>query len=93
MECNKETFGLFTKYKCGMVMMNGKEEQVYDTPHGDFLFFYPSRNLMTRNKVIGRDTELNMPIIQTSTNEYEWLNVNSNDALEKILNWLVSSNT
>ena len=72
MECNKETFEIFAKNRCGMVMMDGKEKQVYDTPKGDVLFFYPSRNKMTLNKVVGRNKEMNMPIVQTEINEKEW---------------------
>jgi hypothetical protein len=85
MECNEETFKLFADNKCGMISMDGKEKQVYDTPSGDFLFFYPSRNKMTLNKVIGRNEEMNMPIVRTKINENEWLNVDSNGALAKIL--------
>ena len=88
MECNTETFKLFTDNKCGMVSMDGKEKHVYDTPSGDLLFFYPSRNKMTLNKVIGRDKEMNMPIVRTEINEKEWLDVDSNGALAKILNCL-----
>ena len=68
--------------------MDGKEKQVYDTPSGDFLFFYPSINKMTLNKVVGRNKEMNMPIVRTEINEKEWLDVDSNDALAKILNCL-----
>ena len=85
MECNEETFKLFADNKCGMISMDGKEKQVYDTPSGDFLFFYPSRNKMTLNKVIDRNEEMNMPIVRTEINEKEWLNVDSNGALAKIL--------
>lgn len=85
MECNEETFKLFADNKCRMISMDGQEKQVYDTPSGDFLFFYPSRNKMTLNKVIGRNEEMNMPIVRTEINEKEWLNVDSNGALAKIL--------
>lgn len=43
---------------------------------------------MTLNKVIGRNEEMNMPIVRTEINEKEWLNVDSNGALAKILNCL-----
>jgi hypothetical protein len=88
MECNEETFKLFADNKCGLIMMDGKEKQVYDTPSGDFLFFYPSRNKITLNKVVGRNEELNMPIVRTDINEKEWLDVDSNGALAKNLNCL-----
>lgn len=39
MECNTETFKIFADNKCGLIIMDGKEKQVYDTPSGDFLFF------------------------------------------------------
>ena len=88
MECNEETFKLFAYNKCGLIMMDGKEKLVYDTPSGDFLLFYPSRNKLTLNKVVGRNEELNMPIVRTEINEKEWLDVDSNGALAKILNCL-----
>jgi hypothetical protein len=72
MEINKKTFEIFSYFKCGMVSMDGKEKHVYNTIKGDVLFFYPSRNKLTLNKVIGRDTEMNMPIVNTETNEKEW---------------------
>jgi hypothetical protein len=88
MECNTETFGLFAKYKCGLIAMDGKEKIIYDTPKGDFLFFYPSRSKMTINKVVGRDTEMNMPNIRTEINEKEWFDINGNDDFENILKTL-----
>lgn len=88
MECNAETFKIFADNKCGLISMDGKEKLVYDTPSGDFLFFYPSRNKMTLNKVVGRNEEKNMPIVRTEINEKEWLVVDSNEALAKILNCL-----
>ena len=87
MECNKETFEIFAKNRCGMVMMDGKEKQVYDTPKGDVLFFYPSRNKMTLNKVVGRNKEMNMPIVQTEINEKEW-EIKDNSELSAVLSCL-----
>ena len=85
MKCDTETFEIFAKNKCAMIMMEGKERQVYETAKGDMLFFYPSRNKMTLNKVIGRDNERNMPIVRTEINEKEW-EVKDNDELNNILN-------
>ncbi len=88
MECNAKTFGLFSKYKFGMIFMDGKEKMAYDTPKGDFIFFYPSRGKMTLNKVVGRDESLNMPIVRTELNEKEWFDIKNNDSLETILKTL-----
>lgn len=85
MEATSQTLDLFVKAKCGLINMDGNEKIIYDTPKGDFLFFYPSRNKMTLNKVIGRDTENNMPIVRTEINDKEWI-VKNNKELEKILN-------
>ena len=88
MECNTETFEIFSKHKCAMIMMEGKEKQVYETPKGDMLFFYPSRNKMTLNKVVGRDEEMNMPIVRDEINEKLW-EVKNNSELNNILNSLM----
>ncbi len=85
MECNEETFKLFSDNKCGLISMDGKEKMVYDTPSGDFIFFYPSRSKMTLNKVVGRDEKNNMPIVRTEINEKEWLEIKDNNELSKII--------
>jgi len=83
MECNEKTWDLFSKNKCGLISLS-KEKVVHDTLSGDFLFFYPLSNKLTLNKNIGRDSELNMPIVNTKNSEKEWV-VNSNADLEKAL--------
>ena len=90
MECNEETFKLFSDNKCGMIMMDGKEKMVYDTPSDFFLFFYPSRSKMTLNKVVGRDEQMNMPIVCTDLNEKEWIDIKNNSELSVILTSLTT---
>ncbi len=87
MECNDETFEIFSRHRCPMISMKGKDKHIYVTLKGDFIFFYPSKNKMTLNKVIDRDEEQNMPIVQTETNENKWV-VNNNNELNNILNSL-----
>ena len=60
------------------------EEHVYDSPSGDFIFFFPNKNKITTNKIIGRDKQQNMPIVDTKNNESEW-SVSNNEELEMAL--------
>lgn len=83
MICNEDTFKIFIDNKCGLISM-GPDIHVYDIPNGDFLFFYPSKNKLILKKVVGRDYEMNMPILN-DTNEKEWLNVDNNNTLKNIL--------
>lgn len=41
---------------------------------------------MSKRFTEGIDKEMNMPIVRTEINEREWLDVDSNGALAKILN-------
>lgn len=66
-----EIFNTFAHHKCSLISFN-EEKIVFTTPKEDIIFFYPSRNKMTLNKVIGRDTMYNFPIVRTEINEKEW---------------------
>jgi hypothetical protein len=67
-----------------------KERIVYDTQKSDFIFFYPSKNRITVNRVIGRSKEENMPIISTDTNDSEW-EIENNEELQIALD-LINNN-
>jgi hypothetical protein len=83
MNVNDETLGLFPKFKCGLVHMLPKEH-LYETPAGDLIFFYPELNKIKLNKIVGRDTTVNMPIVDTIDDKLEWI-VNDNEELETAL--------
>ena len=71
MECNVETFKLFSNNKCGMISMDGKEKQVYDTPSGDM-----SKNVFNYEEIYKNEQNFYEKIeaddINTNTNTNEW---------------------
>ena len=89
MEIDNYTHEIFTNFKCGLISMT-QEKHVYDTQKGDFLFFYPSRNKITINRVVGRTKKTNLPIVKTEINESEW-EVNDNEELKMALD-LINNN-
>lgn len=66
-----DIFDTFAHHKCSLISFND-EKIVFTTPKDDIIFFYPSLDKMTLNKVTGRDTMLNLPIVRTEINEKEW---------------------
>ena len=87
MEVNEETHGLFSKAKCGFIHMN-PNEHLYDTPSGDFVFFFPQLNKIRVNKVIGIDKEMNIPIIDIANSKMEFI-VKNNEELKTALEIIV----
>ena len=66
-----DIFNTFAYHNCALISFND-EKIVFTTPKDYIIFFYPSRDKMTLNKVIGRDTMYNFPIVKTEINEKEW---------------------
>lgn len=71
MQNSIDIFNTFAANNCALISFT-EEKIVFTTPKDDIIFFYPSRNKMTLNKVTGRDTMLNLPIVRTEINEKEW---------------------
>lgn len=87
MEIDIKTHEIFIESKCGLISMTNKEH-VYDTPAGDLIFFLPQDNKITVNKVVGRNTALNMPIVDTKNTDSEWV-INNNDDLKMALEMIL----
>lgn len=66
-----DIFNTFAQHNCALISFN-EEKIVFTTPKDDIIFFYPSRDKMTLNKVTGRDIMNNLPIVRTEINEKEW---------------------
>ena len=72
MENSQQIFNTFAHHNCTLISFDS-ERIVLTTPKNDcFIFFYPSRNKMTLNKVTGTDKMMNLPIVRTEINEKEW---------------------
>lgn len=71
MENSIDIFNTFAANNCALISFT-EERIVLTTPKNDIIFFYPSRNKMTLNKVVGRDEKLNLPIVKNEINEKEW---------------------
>lgn len=86
-----DIFNTFAAHNCALISFN-EEKIVFTTPKDDIIFFYPSRDKMTLNKVTGRDTNLNMPIVCTEINEKEWEIKDINQLNEALRDKLIQLN-
>lgn len=86
-----DIFNTFAAHNCALISFN-EEKIVFTTPQNDIIFFYPSRNKMTLNKVTGRDSNLNMPIVNTEINEKEWEIKDKNELNEALRDKLIQLN-
>ncbi len=86
-----EIFNTFAAHKCALISFND-EKIVFTTPKEDIIFFYPSRDKMTLNKVTGRDIMNNLPIVRTEVNEKEWEIKDINQLNEALRDKLIQLN-
>jgi len=78
MEVSEKTHRIFIELKYGLVHM-ATEELLYNCPSSDdLIFFYPNKNKIALHKILGRDTDKNMPIINMTTPNIE-LTVKNNE--------------
>ena len=89
MEITDKTHEIFIIAKCGLVSMTG-DKHIYVCSNGDLIFFYPALNVLRLHKVTERDTEHNMPIVNTKTFESEW-KVNNNEDVEMALEMITGN--
>lgn len=84
MKVSEKTHRVFIELKYGLVHM-ASEEHLYKCPSSeDLLFFYPEKNKMSLHKIVGRDSNMNMPIINTQVPDSEWA-VNNDDDIKMAL--------
>lgn len=86
-----EIFNTFAAHNCALISFN-EEKIVFTTPKDDIIFFYPSRDKMTLNKVTGIDVMLNLPIVRTEINEKEWEIKDINQLSEALRDKLIQLN-
>ena len=78
MEVTSKTHEIFIELKYALVHMS-TDEHLYQTPKNDLLFLYPEKDKMTLHKIIGRNLEFNMPIINVKSPDSEWVVKNDDD--------------
>lgn len=89
MDIDIRTHEIFISSKCGLISMS-KNEHVYDSPSGRFIFFYPKENKMTINKILEINEQTNMPIVSMKEIENEW-SVSNNEELEIAVDIIVNN--
>lgn len=89
MNITSKTHEIFIELKYALVHMTSSEH-LYQTPQNDLLFLYPEKNKMTLHKIVGRNLDFNMPIINFKSPDSEW-NVKNDEEIKMALELLTGN--
>jgi hypothetical protein len=86
MEANDQTHKIFKDARCTQTSKGITTEFLgYINYTKDYmLFFFPSRNKLTMNKIVFMDIINNTPTVRNDINEKEWV-ITNNEELEQAL--------